>query len=451
MNKSQLINRIFDKSKIQGINEVEVYLKETSSLSFNIYKGKLEKYIIGEEINISLRGIYNGKMGYSYTEKVTEDSIEELLSNLKGYALSNTNDSQEYISAQLTKQIDCPQIKSQLEVTSSKGKMDFMLKLEKKASSYDERIKEISYCNYTESKQNIFIKNSKGLELQDSHNIGTIDLGVIVKDGKGMQTGYTHHVINNFSEEYMDNLINESVGDALAMIGATSIGKGKYKVILRNNVAADIMSSFSSIFFSSTVQKSLSKLKEKLGLEVAVKMVNIVEDPLLEEGKTFRRFDDEGTPTTKKYLIEQGKLKTYLYNNKTAKKDNVTSTGNGFKNSHKATIGVEATNMYIEKGDLTLVDLTKEMKDGIIITGVDGLHAGINAISGNFSLSANGLLVENGQIVRSLAQITVSGNLYTMLLEILAIGQDIKFSHPSSNYFGAPSILVKELTISGNE
>ena len=148
-------------------------------------------------------------------------------------------------------------------------------------------------------------------------------------------------------------------------------------------------------------------------------------------------------------IIQNGILKTFLHSKKTGEIDNIGSTGNGFRSSHKASIGVMSTNMYIVEGDKSLDEMISSIKRGIVITDIHGLHAGINPTSGDFSLSANGLLVENGMIIRPLAQITVAGNLYRMLNDIRYIGNDTKFSHPSSSYFGSPSIYINSLTISG--
>ena len=190
-------------------------------------------------------------------------------------------------------------------------------------------------------------------------------------------------------------------------------------------------------------------MKGKLNTQVGVEFLNIKEDPWMDDGKYCRTFDDEGTLTYPKYLIHNGVLKTFLHNKKTAEKDNVDSTGNGFRPSHKASIGVMATNMYIEERNKSLEEMMSRMKKGIIITDIHGLHAGINPTSGDFALSSNGFLVEDGKIVRPLAQITVAGNLYIMLKDIKEIGNDLKFSHPSSSYFGSPSIYANSLSISG--
>lgn len=449
MKREELIDLLFEKAKEYKIDDMEAYITRESSMNLNIYEGELEKYIISEEENLSLRGVYQGKMGYSYTEKLSPETLDELINNLIQYAENNDNEEIEHMSSTSDGIKAFTEKENLLDECTVEDKIEYLLDLEKKAYDLDKRVKTINSCSYSESTKSIYIKNTKGLELEDSHTMGTINLSAVVEEGKDVQTGYSHHMINRLTDEYKDKLIQSSVGDALAMLGARPIASGNYQVILRNNVAADMFSSFSDVFLASKVQENLSLMKGKLDSKLAVESLNIIENPLMENGKYCRNFDDEGTATYSKHLIENGVLKTFLHNKKTANKDKIESTGNGFKTSHKGSIGVMPTNMYIAEGSKSLDEMMVSMDSGIIITDIHGLHAGINATSGDFSLSANGLLIEDGRVARPLAQITVAGNLYTMLNDILDIGRDTKFSHPSTNFFGSPSIHVKTLAISG--
>lgn len=449
MDRREFVNLLFDKGKEANIEEMEVYINKTSSLSFNVYKGDLENYIVAEEENLSLRGVYKGKMGYSYTEKFTRESLDEIIGNLIQFAESNNNGSLERIAqpgkmADKGKRPPC-----NLSKYSEEDKINYLLDLEERIYKLDERIKTVSRCGYKEESQEVYIKNTRGLELTDNHTIGFVNVGVVAEEDKNMQTGYSHHLLDDLKEEYKDKLIKDSAGDALAMLGAQAIETGKMEVILRNNVAADLFANYLSVFFANNVQDDLSLMKGKIGQKLAAEKLNIVEDPQLSTGRISRSFDDEGTPTFKKYIIEKGILKTFLYNNKRADKEGLKSTGNGFRQSHKSTVGIMSTNVYVEEEDYSLDELREIMDHGLIITAIHGLHAGINSTSGNFSLSCNGLLVEDGKVSRPVAQITMAGNFYDMLTSIKYIGNDTKYCYPSSSYFGSPSIYIGSLNISG--
>ena len=448
MNQEIFTKLLFEKAKSKNIHNVEVHMTKLSSMNINVFDGSLEKFVIAEENKLSVRGIYNGRMAYSYTEKLEKESLEELFNNLIQYAENNHNGPIEEISPMNDNMVSQTRTNN-LDRYSQEEKINYLLDLEKRAYGVDKRVKTISQCSYRQVKEEVFIKNTNGLDLSDSHTIGIINLGAVTEEGGSMQTGYSHHVFNDFDEDYKDQLIKESIGDALVMLGAKSIEPASKKVILRNNVAADLFSNYLKIFYGSSVQKNLSLMKGKIGNQVAVEGLNIIEDPCMVLGKVYRTFDDEGTPTYKKHIIKDGILKTYLHNKKTGKLDGIESTGNAFRDSHKSSIGILPTNSYLQEGDISLDDMIKTMEDGVIITDIHGLHAGINPTSGDFSLSANGLLVEDGQIIRPIAQITVAGNFISMLNNIKHIGNDTKYCNPNGNYFGSPSICVLGLSISG--
>ena len=209
------------------------------------------------------------------------------------------------------------------------------------------------------------------------------------------------------------------------------------------------LATFSSVFLEA-VQKGLSLLGGKMGQQIASPLVNITDDPLLSNMGASRPFDGEGVAARTKKVVEQGQLTTFLHNLKTAKKDGIASTGNASRASFKSPVGISPTNFFIESGGTEYVDLVKKLGDGIIIIDVQGLHSGANPVSGDFSLGAYGYLVEKGQIVRAVEQITVAGNFFTLLESVEEIGADLEFgSLGQGGHFGSPSLLIRELSIAG--
>lgn len=101
-------------------------------------------------------------------------------------------------------------------------------------------------------------------------------------------------------------------------------------------------------------------------------------------------FDDEGVKSTEKTLVENGKLITYLHNLKTASIMKTKSTGNGYKASASSSVGVSPSNLYLKPGKIEFAEMLKAVDNGIYVNSVQGLHAGLNPISGDFNLQASG-------------------------------------------------------------
>ena len=160
-------------------------------------------------------------------------------------------------------------------------------------------------------------------------------------------------------------------------------------------------------------------------------------------------FDAEGVPTRKKAVIENGRFNTLLHNLKTAHKQGVQTTGNACKAGYAAPISVAPSNFYFAPGDISRDELLRLTGDGVMITGMAGMHAGVDAISGDFSLSCKGFTIENGAIGRPVAQITLAGNFFDLLKNVVAFADDLKFGFPSKSWMGSPSVLVEGLSIAG--
>jgi PmbA protein len=243
-----------------------------------------------------------------------------------------------------------------------------------------------------------------------------------------------------------EELALEAAKASVSALGAGPCTSGTYPVVLRNSAVTSILGVLTGAFYAENVQKGLSPLKEKLNTTIFGENITLIDDPFLKEGLSQSTFDDEGVATEVTTLVQNGELVSYLYNLKSAKKDNVESTGNGFKAGISAKVGTASTNMYIKPEENDFESLLEGIESGVYITEVSGTHAGINGINGDFSLQSQGFLIEDGKLTDPVRLITIGGNLFDMLSKVEKIGNDLKFDYTGT---GAPSIKIKELAVSG--
>lgn len=242
----------------------------------------------------------------------------------------------------------------------------------------------------------------------------------------------------------------EASDEALSMLGASPLDSGVYPALIRFNVFAEILEAFFPIFAADNVQKGLSGLKGKLGEKISSNIVTICDDLFCQEGFAGTPFDDEGAATSHKSVIDSGVLSTYLYNTRSAAKDNRDSTGNGFRASYKSPFYTSPTNFYLKRGNKSIEELLELAEGGLLITMAAGLHSGLDTVSGDSSVQVQGYLIKSGSRNKPVNGVTISGNFYDLLNNIEEIGNDLHFIFPASGHFGSPSIFVKEASISGN-
>lgn len=428
---------------------LEVFIESTKEIDIQVFGGEIDKYSVSESGGLSLRGIADGKMGYAYTEKIDESSIDMLINEAyeNGTYIDIKDGEEIFEGSHSYEKID--NYNENLSGISMEDKIEFIKNLEKEALTLDNRISSVQMCIYNEIENERYIMNTKGVDLSDKQNGGIVYISVVAKEGNDTKTGTGYRLFSDFSQIDYKEIAKEAVDEAISMLGATPAKSDNYTTVIKNTVFADILKSFSSVFSGDNVQKGLSLLKDKLGEQIASPIFTLVDDPFLKGGFASRSFDDEGTSTNYKKVIDKGTLTTYLHNWKTAKKDNVVSTGNGSRASYKSPLSISPTNFYIESGEMSFHELLSDIERGIYITNVAGLHSGLNPVSGDFSLSAHGYEIRNGNIYRPVNQITIAGNFFEMLKNIEAIGNDLKFGLPTSGFFGSPSIKIKSLSVAG--
>ena len=175
--------------------------------------------------------------------------------------------------------------------------------------------------------------------------------------------------------------------------------------------------------------------------------MNIIDDPLFAANP--RPFDDEGVPSVCTDVVEKGVLKTMLHNLKTAVKAGCASTSNGGRGSAASPVGVAPSNFMIVPGEKRYDQLLEDLGDGLIIRDISGLHAGLNPISGDFSLLAGGWLQKDGKL-QPVEQITVAGNFFTLLKEVEEVGSDLWLGIPQGSIVASPSLKIRGLMVSGS-
>ncbi len=441
---------LFAKAREEVFEDYEIYYVDGESFRVTIYEGEIDQYSVNSHMGLSFRGLYKGNMGYSYTEILDDYALEMLIKSAKENAMAIEDEDIDIIYGGKDAYANIEGYNEELAKVNADEKIKLALQLERDTEAESHNVKTLDDCMIVSGEGERGIINSKGLDLKYKSNmIYAIVSPVVEVEGK-VNTAFAFKAANDMKEIDTKALAKEAVEDALAYMGAFSMASGKYGVIIRNDVMGDILSTFSGIFSAYNVQKGLSLLKGKIGKDIAAKAVTIVDDPLMEKGLCSAPFDDEGVATYTKTVIEEGKLKTFLYNLKTAKKDGVKSTGNASKASYSSTIGISPSNFYIKPGNKTLDELLETLGNGLFITEVQGLHSGANPVSGDFSLAAKGFEIKEGKKLRPVEQITLAGNFYELLFNITETGSDLKFGVPSgSSCFGSPSLIVKELSVAG--
>ena len=436
-------DKFFELAKAAGIEEAELYVSSSYALSFSLFHGEVDNYSLENGSVYVARGIINGKFGAAscdvYNAQKAKYLVDEIVANAK--IIENDDPAIIFKGSEKYKKVNT--FNKDLSNVSIDEKMEKLHVLEKRIKELDSRVIEVPGVEYSESAESVTLMNSHGLKLTQKSNYFVYVGQALAKQDEQVKSGYAVFLDNDYSKLDIEALAQRIVNNTVEQLGGEACESNNYKAVLDRDVVSSLMKVFIGHADAEEVQKNSSLFLGKLGQKVASKKVTIEDKPLAKS--VFARwFDDEGVATNNKAIVKNGVLQTYLYNLTTASKAGVQSTGNGFKAGSK--IGTSTTYLCLKPGKKSLEELFQEVGNGVYITGVSGLHAGLNPQSGNFSLQAEGFLIKDGKKDRGLDIITVSGNLMKLFADILEVGNDVKVTTGGTQ---VESVLVKSIGVGG--
>lgn len=445
MERKIFIEKLFARAAEEGMEKCEVSYSGGSSFSVSVFKGEVLEYSASDSLSLMFRALIDGKYGYASTQALDDDAIELLVNSARTNAELIENEDEQFMHDGSGEYAKIDVYRPEIDAVPEKDKIAFARDMEKRTLAADSRIDQVEGCEMFSETEEFGIVNTLGLDVSHKANIIGGYIAPVARDGEKVSSGLGIFIGDGADFSESDKAISDAVKQAVDYLDAGTLDSGDYRAVFRYDAMRSLLSTFSGVFSADAAQKGLSLLKGREGEKIAADIVTLTDDPLMAGSASSVPFDGEGVPTYRKDIIKDGVLTTLMHNLKTAKKQGVKTTGNASRGGS----GISPANFYIAKGGVSFDEMLEKLDNGVVICDLQGLHAGANAISGDFSLSAKGYRVENGKIVEAVRQITVAGNFYQLLKDIALVADDLTFGMPGAARFGCPSVMVEHLSIAG--
>lgn len=438
---------VIAKANAMGIAEYELYYQAGRSTSVSAFKHERNQFTSATEGGVCFRCIANGKMGYASTEDLSEASASTIVER----ALDNASvlEAEEPVFLGEGGKVYEPLEVKPYKLPTTEELIEKVLDTQEKLYAADPAVIDGCSTQGICESSSIAIYNSKGLDLQYENSVSGLVVAAVVTDGKEMANDYQ---IKLGALDTIDTvaLTEKAAKTAVRKLGGEVAPTGQYPVVFDPDAMSDLLATFSGIFSSENAQKGLSQFGDKEGQVIASPIVTLVDDPFHKENPMPINFDAEGSPTHKKNVIENGRLRTLLYNLKTAAVAGKETTGNASKAGYDGAVAVRPFTLYLENGEMTEDEMLSKIEKGVYINSLGGLHAGANPITGDFSLQSAGFMIENGVRTTAVKSFTVAGNFYSLLKNITALANNCCLpSAMGMTAFGSPSVRVDGLSIAG--
>lgn len=447
MNFAEFKKAVIAKAEAMGIAEYELYYQAGESTSVSAFKHELNQFTSSIEGGVCFRCIVGGKMGYASTENLSAAQAEAVVE--KAAANAAALEAKEAVFLGEGGKTYAPLELKPYDLPATDALIAKVLSTQEQIYAANPAVIDGSSTQGFSERSEIAIVNSKGLDLHYENSASGLVVAAVVTDGKEMSNDYQIK-LGALDSIDTEKLTAKAAATALSKLGGDVAPTGVYPVVFDPEAMSDLLATFSGIFSSEVAQKGLSKLADQEGKIIAASCVTLVDDPFHKDNPMPINFDAEGSPTVCKKVIEDGKLNTLLYNLKTAAVAGKETTGNASKAGYDSAVAVRPFTMYLAPGEHTEEQLLEKAGNGVYINSLSGLHAGANAVTGDFSLQSAGYMIENGQKTTHVKSFTVAGNFYELLKKITAVGSNVELpSAMGMTAFGAPSVLVETLSIAG--
>ncbi len=442
----EIANQVVELARQRGASASECTASEGSHFSVSVRLGEIETLTEAGSRAIGVRVLAGLHTGSAYTSDLTGDGLSQMVDSALELAKITTEDPFAGLpdASQLGKvEGDLQLFSDDVAALTTDWKIEQARAAEAASLSYDERITNSEGGSFNSTTGLRAFANSLGFS--GSYRTGSCSLSAVpvAKQGDSMERDYWHSSARSAASlESAADVGRRAAQRAVRRLGARKVATQRAPVIFEPRIARSLIGHLFDAVNGDAIHRGESFLAGKLGVSVAVASLTLIDDATMPGLFGSSPFDDEGVPSRRTVVIEEGVLRSYLHNTYTARKLKSATTGNASRGL-TGNAGVGHGNLYIPAGGTTPESIIQSVENGFYVTELMGF--GVNVVTGDYSRGAAGMWIENGELAFPVSEVTIASTLPDMLNGIEGIGSDLEFR----GSMASPTLLFREMTISG--
>jgi PmbA protein len=300
------------------------------------------------------------------------------------------------------------------------------LELERLVRAGDPRIRQVESAYWGDSASESAVATSTGIVGTSRRTTCYVSAYAIAGEGADTQTGGGYSVGRAPSDVSLGVAAHDAVDRATRLLGARKPASGRVTVVLEPRITATLLAILAGTLDGESVLKGRSLFAQRVGEAVSVPDLVLVDDPTDPEAYGAARIDAEGLACRRNVLVDGGVLQGFLYNTYAGRRAGRASTGSAVRAGFKSGPGVGARAVAVQPGPASPAEILASVGDGLLVQSVSGVHSGVNPVSGDFSVGAEGMLFRGGELAEPVREFTIASTIQRMLLDIVAIGNDLE-------------------------
>ncbi|MBQ4043206.1 MAG: TldD/PmbA family protein [Clostridia bacterium] len=459
MLQKELAHEVLCAALATGADFAEIFYEDTVENTVAMLSSKVDQASTRHLFGAGIRILLDTQEVYGYTSDCSREGLlalaEDLRSAFTGAPLGITFTlTEESASGVVT-------IDRESKDVSPAEKIGYMRIVDGAMQDMDPRIVQ-RIVNFTDKTQYVTVANTKGKFIHDVRNQQRIGATAVSKDGERSQSnGGTiggNFGIDSFKDKDLVSFAREICRSCVTMLDAPEMVGGVYPVIIHNGFGGVLFHEACGHSLEATsVARGLSVFTGKLGEKIASDIVTAIDDGTIPNEWGSLNMDDEGNPTRRNVLIENGILKGYMIDDRNARMMKMDSTGSARRQNYRYSPTSRMTNTFIANGTSTFEEIIAATEYGLFAKSMGG--GSVNPVTGEFNFAVNeGYMVENGKITHPVRGATLIGNGASALLGIDMIADNQTFGHgvcgsasgqiPAN--VGEPTIRIQNMTVGGS-
>ena len=428
--------------------QVEAFVLRGRETDVRIHEGGIEQLSTADSEGAGVRVIADHRQGFAWAGSLDPDVLAETLAEARDNASFGTPD--EYLGLATPDGVAAPDIDpydAALESFSTDEKIELAMELERRTRAGDPRIRNLESADYGDGLLETAVVTSTGLSALSRRTMVSLSTFAIAGEGDDTQTGFGVTFGRAPGDLDLERCANDAVVRSTRLLGAKKPPSARVTVVLEPFVTASFLSVLASTLNGEAVLKGRSLFADRVGEEVAPAFVTLVDDPSDPLASNAARYDGEGLASRRTPLIENGVLSGFLYNTYAARRAGTASTASGVRGGFKSGPGCGPRAISLVAGDRSQEEIIAGIDLGLLVQGVSGLHSGVNPVSGDFSVGAEGVMIRNGALAEPVREITISSTIQRMLKGLTAVGNDLEWAYGAAAHV---TLAMADVSMSGS-
>jgi PmbA protein len=433
---------------------MEVFVSRGTENEVRAYDGAVESLTSADSSGVGIRIVLDGpdgqgsRLGFAWAGSLDPDVVQAALRDARDNARYATPDP-DVVLAEPDGQTAVEQDLWDDGVISTpmEDKIALALELERATRGADPRVRQVSSADYSDGRVEVALASTTGIRSTSRRTTAFLSVDAIAGDGADSQTGTGFSV--GRSPDGLDP--QEAMGDAVLratrLLGAQKARSGRCTVVFDPRVVSTLLSVVSSALSGEAVVKGRSFFAGRIGETVANAAVSLTDDPT--DGRAFAAssYDGEGLACRRNVLISDGVLRMFVYDTVSARRAQTRSTGSAVRGGFSGTPSAGCRALVLTPGEMSADEILALVGDGLYVQSVTGMHSGVNPVSGDFSVGAEGLMIRGGALAEPVREVTVASSLQRMLQSVVGIGNDLRWL---PGVAAGQTLAIAEMQLSGD-